>query len=162
MLFIKDLIPTHNKLRNIETFNYFYNRFRTWKPQYYFNRPDKILIFETEDNKKYIWNAHHMLAAAKASHMIEFIPEDYYTINHITYSYVESINFDVGFVTPFDLKNECRLPDFSEFKNNILTSHKSCKVPTPVLIEEIYKKSSDYKEKRQVWSIDNMLELSGL
>ena len=171
MIKISQLIPTHNSLRNLKSFYHFVAAFYQHDGDTYgwsIRRGSKISIIQTEDDKLYLWDGHHCAAAAHwAGHA--YIPRSEYNITKMTYEKVMTINFDKGYVTPFDMRTECRLADFSFFKNFVLDIYRN--TPNPLLgiqhnyeeiKESIKEMSHQYKELRKAHNIEELINASGL
>lgn len=155
MFKIASLIPTHNRLRNIETFKYFGKRFlqdgNDWK------RDDIITVVKTEDERYYLWNGHHQVCAAYYTFK-RYIPDECYKIVNMSYETVNTVNFDLGFVTPFDMRFDCRLPDFSQFKNQMISVYGYIANKNKSIIKNyIMNAGHRYKETRLVHNIKDLL-----
>ena len=113
------LIPTHNKLRDLQTFRHFVRRFERglgWT-----ERKFKIPVIVTEDSKCWLYDGHHEISA---SHYCGIsVPIDVLNIIRYDYYQLEQINFKVGYVTPFDPRTECR-KSFHEYKFDVLKMYK--------------------------------------
>lgn len=136
------LIPTHNKLRDIWTFKRFVRQFKRGVDIEKFGQ---IPVVITEDNCCYVWDGHHRLAAM--SYLGLRIPLSVITPYHYTYKQLMEINFTKGYVTPFNPKTECRL-SFHEFKDSVLKMYKN-KHEQDVL-DYIWNNENLYKEGRDI------------
>lgn len=112
------LIPTHNKLRDTWTFKHFVRQFSRGVDIEKFGQ---IPVVVTEDNCCYVWDGTHRITAAKFLG-IE-LPESLFSIYRYTYKDLESINFEKGYVTPFNPAIECR-KSFHDYKNFVLDMYK--------------------------------------
>jgi hypothetical protein len=161
MFEISKLIPTHNKLRNIDTFNYFKSIFRNPEyegPEYCWIRDDILSIVKTEDDKFYLWNGHHQICAAYDSGL-RYIPDGFYKITERTYEQVMSINFDAEYVTPFNMINECRISDFKSYKDEVIRLLKYLRgFEKNVLEPYIFTNPQRYKEPRAINSIKEIVD----
>lgn len=148
---ITNLIPTHNTLRNMDTLKFFIEKVQE---DYGFGI---IRLVETEDGKLYIWDGHHKLVA----HYLcgkDDLPDYMFDIQQRTYASVQSINFESEFVTPFDLRGECRKPEFFIFKNSVLEEYYNMSYEVALLhiVSELNLINSAYKELRDVSSLKDL------
>ena len=81
--------------------------------------PSLIVITEFEDGTRFIHDGHHRVLAALIAGR-NFLSDLEYVIWKFKYSQYMEINFDKGFVTPFDPRTEVRLADFGNFKKNAM------------------------------------------
>jgi hypothetical protein len=159
-LSIAKLIPTHNRLRSEKSFYYFLHRFFEQDGDTYGWGNRKVSVVHTEDDLYYLWDGHHIISAAHwAGH--ETIPASNYTITEMTYKKVMSINFDKGYVTPFNLQTECRLSDFINFKKKILSEIEPNVYDINLEID-ILLNAKHYKEPRRAYNIEELINASGL
>lgn len=77
---------------------------------------DLIEIARMEDGKLFIHNGHHRCVAIAGTRKRDYLDENEYYVKEQTYSLYNSINFDVGYVTPHDIKTEIRVPDLKNYK----------------------------------------------
>lgn len=82
-----------------------------------------IEIAKMEDGKLYLHNGHHRCVAIAATRKRDYLDENEYYIKDRTYSQYNSINFDVGYVTPHDVRIETRVPDLETYKEFIGRVH---------------------------------------
>ena len=160
MFEIAKLIPTHNRLRSIDTFEYFKGKFRNdyITSEARWVRDDILSIVKTEDGKFYLWNGHHQVSAAY-SIGLRYIPDGFYTMTERTYENVMSINFNVGYVTPFDMRTECRLDNFRPYKDEIIRLLGYLKgFQKNILKPYIFTNPQRYKEQRTVNSIKELID----
>ena len=111
------IIPTHNRFRNPkkakeliecpEYCTYILN-----------NQYGPIVLIQTEDNQLWCHDGHHRLASVDWHD--GKINERYIEIRKYTYAQMNEINLDCGYVTPYDLKTECRHENFLVYKQIVL------------------------------------------
>lgn len=140
---ITNLIPTHNNLRNEITFN----RYRSTPKDLWIGK--KAIIIRTEDEKLYLWDWHHRCTLAFKLGIYE-IPKIFYEIYDYTYEQLATPNLDKGYVTPFDPRTECRLPDFWDFKVKCLEE------PLPEFYLQAH--PDEYKEPREIFTVAELAE----
>lgn len=140
MIYLDDLIPTQNRLR------------RPVKPPT--NDIFPISLAQTEDKKLYIWNGHHRLASLWDSGVRE-LEDDKFDIRKRTYKDLTSINFEIGFVTPFDPRWECRLSEFWSFKEIVMKYYERFGYNTA--LSYIVGCRLDYLERREIKKIEGLL-----
>lgn len=136
-LVLADLIPTHNRLRSPERLKSIINN--------KFSPPNISLV----DGKYYIHDGHHRLVCMFFLGYREIT--DYILTEFKTNDYNE-INLSMGYVTPFDIKTECRLPEFFKFKEIIL-SHDITDLNAEAYIRRF---ENYYCEKRTVFSLEQL------
>jgi hypothetical protein len=120
---IADLLVTQNILRNFRQIDGMVEHVDgsgLWTAQTLneFNKDSKghlIAISEFPDKSRYIRDGHHRCFATLLSGR-EHLADSEYVITPMTYEQYMSVNFDVGWVTPFDPRHEVRLSDFMDFK----------------------------------------------
>ncbi len=144
-MLIDTLVPTHNEMRDIKTYKFFVEQLKNndW------TRSKKIAITQTEDKVNYLWDGCHIVCAAYSLGIRE-IPEDAYIIDYKSYNLIKSVNFSVGYVTPFDPKIECRLKNFMPFKSEAMERYGSYLY--------IFMNQHRYKEPRRVNSIKEIVD----
>lgn len=138
-MLISNLIPTHNDLRNVGRFYSFLDNFHN--TGMFINRTNKILILSI-DNIFYLNDGHHEISAAIA-YGLDTIPESNYNIMKVSLNQMLSVNFDIGWVTPYNPATHCRILDLTNFKK-IAFEHKD--------IDFIYNNQNLYLEERKVHS----------
>lgn len=79
---------------------------------------NKVVVKVFEDGEYYLHDGHHRALARCLSGSDVLLDGDY-IIKEYTYDSFLEINFDVGWVTPFDIRNEVRVPDLSNFKYKV-------------------------------------------
>ena len=120
---IKDLLVTQNVLRNFKQIESMIEHIvhdGLWnrKALDAFNQDSiepLISISEFPDGKRYIRDGHHRCCATFLAER-DYLLSSEYIITPRTYEQYMSVNFDVGWVTPFDPRHEVRLSDFMDFK----------------------------------------------
>ena len=119
-------------------------------------RPDMLIeIAEFPDGKYYIHNGHHRVVSiilAGGSHLFEW---EYYIKkwNYSDYNDIVFLNPDGtwrGYVTPFNISIECRLPDFSKYKERVKAiyaqhGHKAA-------VEYILSHPHEYKRDKSIFT----------
>lgn len=156
---IADLIPTHNSLRSPRNIKFFSE-----------NSVGLIQIAAI-DGKYYIHDGHHRCVDSYLrgnSHLGDFE----YAVFNKSYEDYMTCNPDVGFVTPFDPRTECRLPDFFNFKRTameVYEVHKNLSTSSSMyealnfhnygeMFENMIKESHRYKEPRKVNTLKELAE----
>jgi hypothetical protein len=117
---ILDLFVTQNCIRSIKAIDDFQKIIRISG----FDTFEPIQLLKLKNTRTlYIWNGHHRLAAAYTEGIRE-IDDKHFSIMEMSRAQLQSINLDAGYVTPFDIINECRSCDFLKYKTNVLESFK--------------------------------------
>jgi len=124
---IIDLLVTQNILRNFDQIDGMIEHVNhdglwTTKVLNSFNRDfveHLIAISEFPDGSKYIRDGHHRCVATYMSGR-DYLLDNEYIITPMTYDQYMSVNFDVGWVTPFNPIDDVRLSDFMDFKKLVL------------------------------------------
>lgn len=80
-----------------------------------FDAKPLITVFLLEDGKLFVHDGHHRSMAVYLSGR-QYLKPNEYTLSPITYQALASVNFDAGYVTPYDPRSEMRLSDFRIFK----------------------------------------------
>lgn len=137
---IKDLIPTQNRLRYLP------------KPSAFIG-PVPIALTQTEDDLLYIWNGHHRLFSLWQAG-VRGLPPDKVNIAHMTYAQLGSINFDKGYVTPFDPRKECRLEDFVAYKAEVIKRYQTYNYDQAIRYITSY--THKFRELREVRHIKDL------
>lgn len=96
-----------------------------------FNASPLISVFLLEDGKLYIHDGHHRSMAVYLSGR-EYLKPSEYTLSPITYNALGSVNFDAGYVTPYDPRTEMRLSDFRIFKRTARQLHDDLSNPNRI------------------------------
>ena len=110
---ISKVHPTHNELRNPAVLPKLIDR-------YPFANHPKIII--TEDGEMYCGDGHHRLVAA--DYKWGSIDMSMVDVFYLSYSKFLEVNFEVGWVTPYDPRTHCRLPDFYDYKVQVMSYHR--------------------------------------
>lgn len=79
----------------------------------------KIYLLQTEDGKLWLRDGLHRSVAIYLYRKDRCYYDDEYIIEQYTYQQINSINLKVGYVTPFDLKNEVRVADLTTYKKMV-------------------------------------------
>lgn len=146
-----ELIPTHNKLRDVWTFKHFVRQFSRGVDIEKFGQ---IPVVVTEDNCCYVWDGTHRITAA--TYLRIRIPTSVISIYHYTYKQLMEVNLNKGYVTPFDPRKECRL-SFHEFKNDVLKEYKKRERSEADTIKYIFDNENLFKEGRDVMSFHGLI-----
>jgi len=93
--------------------------FESKRPKLSGDKPKLIGITRFEDGKLYLHDGHRRTCAIVLGSR-NYLRDDEYFIKDMTYSLYSEINFDVGFVTPFDPRVEVRVNNFSRYKNTVM------------------------------------------
>jgi hypothetical protein len=80
--------------------------------------PRPIAIARFPDGRMMIRDGHHRCLATYIGGRA-YLRHDEYTVETYTYEMYAEINFEVGFVTPFDPRTEVRVPDFTAFRQEV-------------------------------------------
>lgn len=83
-------------------------------------RPIAIACFP--DGEMMIRDGHHRCVATYLGDR-HYLRHDEYHLENYTYEMYSEINFEAGFVTPFDPRTEVRLPDFTAFREAVFRLH---------------------------------------
>lgn len=145
-----DIIPTHNSLRRIDSFKYF------------LENPNEIRLISSAkpalvlriDGKLYLNDAHHRLAAAcLIQYPIELIKMEFMDM---TIEKMLTVNFKVGWVTPYDPRTHVRLNNCKTYKDSIM---EMAKIDENVAMEAILiaKKNNSYIEPRVVHKMSDLI-----
>lgn len=137
---IADLIPTHNRLRSPNNLEFFLK-----------NQINPIALSEI-DGKLYVHDGHHRLIAYLLDGIQE-LDDTFFSILKTTKSAYLEINPEVGWVTPFDIETECRLPEFFNFKRTVLECWNF-----GFDIQHFFEDGTRYKEPRKIYSMAELAE----
>jgi len=80
--------------------------------------PRLIAIARFPDGRMMIRDGHHRCLATYIGGRA-YLRHDEYIVETYTYAMYEEINFEKGFVTPFDPRTEVRVPDFTAFRQEV-------------------------------------------
>lgn len=119
---INNLIVTQNAIRNQVSDMIAYVKiggiFSLENIKAYNNSNSLIHIARFSDGNLYIHDGHHRCISILLGGRNHLEKQEYYVKDWNYQDYLQ-INFNVWWVTPFDLKNEVRLPDIFDFKKHI-------------------------------------------
>jgi hypothetical protein len=108
-----DIIPTHNKLRNPDSFRFFHSNYKA-----ILDAAKPPLLLRMEDGKYYLNDGHHRMTAAFAMKLpIEAIE---FRIMEMTYAKMTEINWEDGWLTPYDPRTHVRQHNFMWFKKFVM------------------------------------------
>jgi hypothetical protein len=91
---------------------------RTHADQHHTPVPRLIAIARFPDGRLMIRDGHHRCLATYIGDRA-YLRHDEYVVETYTYEMYEEINFEAGFVTPFDPRTEVRVPDFTAFRQEV-------------------------------------------
>ena len=91
---------------------------RAYADQHHTPVPRPIAIAHFPDGRKMIRDGHHRSLAAYLGGRT-YLRHDEYRVEVYTYEMYSEINFEAGFVTPFDPRTEVRVPDFTAFRQEV-------------------------------------------
>ena len=80
--------------------------------------PHLIAIARFPDGRMMIRDGHHRCLATYIGGRA-YLRHDEYSVETYTYEMYAEINFEAGFVTPFDPRTEVRVPDFTAFRQEV-------------------------------------------
>jgi hypothetical protein len=80
--------------------------------------PQLIAIARFPDGRMMIRDGHHRCLATYIGGRA-YLRHDEYIVETYTYEMYAEINFEAGFVTPFDPRTEVRVPDFTAFRQEV-------------------------------------------
>lgn len=150
---LETIIPTHNKIRNYKSVQYFRSIFELGQID---NRQIwPVNLTRTEDSKLYLWNGCHRVVAYYLAGFRE-ISEEYISILDMKYSDIYSVNFTKGFVTPFDPRKECRKAEFFIYKEVVMNILEN--TGYYCAMDYIVRNHGEYCEKRKINSIKELVE----
>lgn len=129
---IFDIIPTHNRLRNPSKV-------------FEFSSINKPISLSRIEDKIYCHDGHHRLCWFYLHGFYELTNE--YKIINKTYEDYFSINREVGYLTPFDPRTECRIPHFFPIK----------KILSKMSNEDIYRNRHLFIEKREIYNVTGLV-----
>lgn len=143
------IIPTHNSFRNPEKAKEMM-AVKDYADYILSNQRSPIVLIKTEDGQLWCHDGHHRLAAI--DYHYGQIDEEYVEIKEYTYFQLNSINLDCGYVTPYDPRTECRLPNFWEVKQKWIRFFEVTRMQN-MLEAYIYNFGDSYKESRKVHTL---------
>eukprot|EP01114_Cavostelium_apophysatum_P020652 TRINITY_DN6981_c0_g1_i1.p1 TRINITY_DN6981_c0_g1~~TRINITY_DN6981_c0_g1_i1.p1 ORF type:complete len:253 (-),score=38.49 TRINITY_DN6981_c0_g1_i1:34-738(-) len=113
----------------------------------------------------YIWDGHHRVLAMYLGGRNYIDPSEYRIITNFRYDLTAKKHLSSGFVTPFDPREEVRLPGFYDFKKEALEEIRRHNWSESEIDEYLEKNASRYKRKREFSTIGEMadhLQLEGM
>lgn len=149
MIEINKLIPTQNDIRNYDSVSQMLCKLEAGETL------PPIIIKELDDGKIYIHDGLHR-ACALWLHGVSVLPESGYILKHFTYHQFLSVNFQVGWVTPFDLRTECRKADLYNWKQSVTEYREALGSRAAESYIKWY--CNKYKEPREVWCIEDVIK----
>jgi hypothetical protein len=91
---------------------------RAHADKHYIPVPHLIAIARFPDGRMMIRDGHHRCLATYIGDRA-YLRHDEYVVETYTYEMYAEINFEAGFVTPFDPRTEVRVPDFTAFRQEV-------------------------------------------
>tara|TARA_B100000614_G_C14562727_1_gene497777 strand:+ start:1896 stop:2477 length:582 start_codon:yes stop_codon:yes gene_type:complete len=157
MLFIDHLMPTQCGLRNpdlIERMMEHANKGGMFSMDVLqrYGGDVKIQVRQFEDKKLFLHDGHHRTLGIWLSGRDFLFPEEY-DLTSFRYADYTSPNFEVGFVTPFDPREEVRHFEFHSFKHEARELAKVSVEQAMMFIEENRQR---YSEKRSCWHVSQL------
>lgn len=149
MIKLDELIPTHNNLRNPKLI------FELLEALDQGAKIEPIILKALDDGSTYIHDGLHR-SCAYWLYGVRELPSDYYVLKHqYTYEMFSQPNIHVGWFTPYDLKTECRIPNFKDWKDTISNLMKT--TSETGVNKFILSNSHKYKEPRRVYRVSDVL-----
>ena len=149
-MILTSLVPTHNRLREPVKVVHIMNAITGGT----FENKEPCVIIKV-DEVNYIWNGHHRLKACQLLGLdVDKLPFPI-EIKTMKIEELVSINFLVGYVTPFDPKRYCRKPEFFVFKKRVMNTFREWGFSEALY--QISDRFSEYAESRTVY---NLAEIS--
>ncbi|ELR23573.1 uncharacterized protein ACA1_071950 [Acanthamoeba castellanii str. Neff] len=87
-----------------------------------------IILALLPDERLYVWDGHHRVAAIHLGGRDHLLPEEYSTMR-CNFKFAQTVSFATWFLTPFDPRTEIRVPEFGSFKNEVAVQLKKKKKP---------------------------------
>ncbi len=113
-----------------------------------------IAIAHFPDDWLMIRDGHHRCLATYLGGRT-YLRHDEYSIEEYTYEMYAEINFEAGFVTPFDPRAEVRLPDFGSFRQKVFRLY--ARSPEAA-VAFIRRNKSRYARPRRYYTLSQMAE----
>lgn len=130
-----------------------------WEHSNFSDLERKIVIKEFDDGELYIHDGHHrILALYMAFSWDARLHEDEFILKSFKYEDFQKINWSCGWITPFNLREETRLPCVKEWKDHIVYRLLARDCSMGDLESYIYENGNRYKEKRQVNTIRDLYQ----
>lgn len=163
MLKIEDLVVTQNGFRNPDQIQEMVayvadgGIFDTQSLSEHSDGRDVRLInlVKFEDGRIFIHDGHHRVAAIYLGGR-KFLSSDEYTIKSWKYEDYKTINFQVGWVTPYDPRIEVRIPDYFFFKEEVARRLESSEAEARWFINDCWQ-CGDYTSPRKALTIQDLL-----
>lgn len=161
MIKIDKLIVTQNGLRNEKQLNSMHT-FLTGGKRFLLENlkpPGPLIqIAMFEDGKMYIADGHHRTIAIVLSGR-DYLDEGEYEIQQWTYRQWGEVNFQCGWVTPYDPRTHVRVADYSRYKDNI-RQHLHIGIDATLLYIKTNK--DRYAKPREITTIQDMMDDLGI
>lgn len=141
MIDIRKLIPTQNRLRKLVGPLTLEDIEIAVKIE---------LIRLQDDGELYIANGHHRCVGLFKFGYTD-VPDNRFNIKSFSIADMESINFRVGYTTPFNPWRECRLADLTNFR-----MHLSGIAEFDQKRKFIINHAESYKETRKIWKVSEL------
>lgn len=112
-----------------------------------------VRLTRFEDGELYVHDGHHRCVAAYLHHYLHQNTPPLnleFSITEWTYADYNTINIEAGYTTPFDVKTEVRVADFSLYREITSGLQYDC----VLLLSEFF--AHYYKEQRQMYTIKQM------
>lgn len=113
-----------------------------------------IAIAHFPDDWLMIRDGHHRCLATYLGGRTSLRPDEY-RIEEYTYEMYAEINFEAGFVTPFDPRAEVRLPDFGSFRQEVFRLYAGSPEAAVTFIRH---NKSRYARPRRYYTLAQMAE----
>lgn len=126
-----------------------------WANEYKTFPAPMIAISAFEDGTYYIHDGHHRILATLIGGR-DYLRDDEYVETRWSYLSYMTANLEKHFVTPFDPRIEVRLPDFHNFKGNVLDV---AKTNVPGALKLIADKKLRYCEPRKIKTVQELLAI---
>lgn len=169
MLFLKDLMVTHNELRNyksvIEMSNFVRNG-RFFDISYLLNFAKAnnlskisplIQITQFEDGKLFIMDGHHRVVSCLAGQR-NFLDSSEFKISLWTYREYIEISHDQGWYTPFDPRTHVRTSDFASFKKKAKEKFTNGESVDDIT-RWIFANQSQFLTERRIWTANELYDI---
>ena len=108
------------------------------------------IAYFPEDGRYYIHNGHHRAVSIYLGGRT-YIDDTEYYLKKWHYKDYNTINFDVGYVTPFDPRKEVRVADISRFKKRIMIIRRDLGDDEATM--HIYGMWHDYCKRKTIFTI---------
>jgi len=99
----------------------------------------------------YVHDGHHRVIALFLAHRKFLYPQEYQYMDFDSYDRYNEVNFETGWVTPFNIREELRLPDVRNFKEYVFS------LPRKEAEEYIRNNRGEYVVKRNnIFSVEDL------